>query len=93
MKEHQDDDEYPTVLSRQAMLNVQMDHNPKCVYDFPPQLQTTTFVPVFHAEVCAVYIGDTKITSNIQMSLYEQWHERDARDYLWHRHQINTEVY
>ena len=93
VKGHQDNDDNPTVLSRQAMLNVQMDYDAKCAYDFPPQFQTTTFVPVFQAEVCAVYIGDIKITSNIQLSLSERWHEREAREYLWQRHQINTEVY
>ena len=93
VKGHQDDEEHPTVLSRQAMLNVQMDSDAKGAYDLPPQLQTSFLVPVFQAKVCTVYIGDAKITSSIHMSLSEQWHAREARDYLWQWHQIDSELY
>ena len=92
VKGHQDNENYPTVLSRQAMLNVQMDENAKQAYEFP-QLQTTSSVPTFEAEICAVYIGGDKITSNIHLSLSDQWHAKEAREYLAQRHHINTDLF
>ena len=40
-----------------------------------------------------VYIGDTKVSSNIHLSLSESWHEREARQYLLQRHNINTTLF
>ena len=93
VKGHQDDDPNPTVLSRQAMLNVQMDGDAKDAYDFPPAWLTEERVPVFEAEVCAVFIKDVKITSSIHMSLAEHWHDREAKAYLLKRHNIDTSVF
>jgi len=89
---HQDDGNV-SVLTRQATLNIQMDEEAKQAYNLPNQWQAITYVPVFRAEVCAVYIGGNKVTSNVQLSLSEQWHEQAARQYLLERHNITTELY
>ena len=90
---HQDSKAEAIALTRQAKLNIRMDEQAKQAYDLLAQWQTLTYIPVLHAEVCAVYIGDVKITSNVHLSLAEQWHEREARAYLLQRHNITTELF
>ena len=94
VKAHQDD----TVkdlrsLSRESALNVQMDAATKAAYELPAQWQTCEFVPVYHAEGCAVYLGNKKLTSHPHRSVLEHWYEAEAKQYLQTRHGFPTEVF
>mmetsp|Transcript_1987 Transcript_1987/g.3068 ORF Transcript_1987/g.3068 Transcript_1987/m.3068 type:complete len:602 (-) Transcript_1987:27-1832(-) len=90
---HQDNKNELQSLNRQAALNVRMDDAAKQAYDLPAHWQTITYVPVLQAEVCVVYIGNDKLTSNIHLSLSDRWHEQEARTYLLNRHNITTELF
>lgn len=92
LQDHQDKDNQ-TDLTHQAILNIRMEHAAKTAYDLPQHWQTDTYVPIMQAEVCAVYIDDCKITSNVHLPLAERWHERDARAYLTKRHSINADLF
>ena len=80
-------------LSREATLNIRMDKAAAEAYDLPFMMQTQRFVPVSKAEGCAVFINQDKITSKIQLTALEQWHEREARSYLLTRHGISDEQF
>lgn len=88
IQSHQDDNGDVWHLPRQVGLNVRMDHDTKRAYESPESWQTRSFVPVHEAEECAVYIGNTKLTSDLHLSLSEQWHAREAMQYLQSRHGI-----
>ena len=90
---HQDDNATLRHLPRPAALNVRMDGMTKEAYDLPAHWQSQAFVPVFRSEGCAVYIGNDKITSNIQSTSLEQWHNKEAREYFQQRHGINTAMF
>ena len=90
---HQDRENNPQSLPRPASLNIQMDTKAKEAYDLPPQWHTSTFVPVLKAEVCGIYLGDDKITSHLQRTLSERWHEKEAKIYMSQRHGINTDIF
>ena len=92
VKGHQDDLTELSALPSPVALNVRMDHATKEAYQLPTKWHTTIHVPVLKDEGCAVYIGDAKLTSNIHLSLSEQWHDRDAREYLKQRHGITTDL-
>ena len=62
----------------------------KAAYLLPAQWQSIEFVPVLKAEGCAVYLGDRKLTSHIHANVLGQWHEREAKEYLSHRHGFDT---
>lgn len=93
VKGHQDDSKEHTVLTRLATLNVRMDKAVSSAYDLHPSWRTVHFMPVLKAEVCAVYAGLDKVTSNIHLSLSVQWHEKEARRYLLQRHNITAEIF
>ena len=93
VKGHHDDNNEQLALTRQVTLNVRMDQDASNAYELPASWKTVSFMPVLQAEVCAVYVGTEKITSNIHLSLSEMWHEKEARDYLFQRHNITTEFY
>ena len=80
-------------LTRQAALNIRMDKDTEAAYDLPPEWQSQSFIPVLHAEGCAVYIAGCKVRSNLHLSFAEKWHEQEAKDYLLHRHNISTELF
>jgi len=80
-------------LPRQVELNIRMDEDTKQAYKLPCQWQIRAYVPVFHSEGCAVYIGDTNITSNVRMNLRDRWHEEEAKIYLSQRHKIHAELF
>ena len=63
-----------------------MDAATKEAYQLPAPWQTTMHIPVLKAEGCAVYIANEKVTSNVHLSLAQQWHDREAQEYLhqWH---------
>ena len=89
---HQDSKGHRHPLSRPETLNINMDANSKEAYDLP-LWQTSTFVPVLKAEVCGIYTGNDKITSNLELALSERWHEKAANEYLSQRYGINTEIF
>jgi len=62
-------------------------------YDLPPMMQTQQFMPVLKAEGWAVFIHQDKITSKIQLTALEQWHESEACSYLLQRHGITDELF
>mmetsp|Transcript_1672 Transcript_1672/g.2560 ORF Transcript_1672/g.2560 Transcript_1672/m.2560 type:complete len:352 (+) Transcript_1672:862-1917(+) len=93
VKSHQDKLDNLLSLPREVALNVRMDWDTKAAYNLPAQWQSCNFVPVLHAEGCAVYIGNRKITSYIHTTLLEQWHEKEAKAYLQQRHQISTGLF
>ena len=93
IKGHQDGDPASRVLSRPAALNVRMDQDTKEAYNLPTQWITDSFMPVLQAEGCAVYINNNKVTSRMQLSLQERWHEREAREYLQQRHGISSAIF
>lgn len=70
-----------------------MDKAASTAYDLPSSWRTVHFMPVLKEEVCAVYVGNDKLTSNIHLSLADQWHEKEARAYLLQRHNITPEIF
>ena len=66
-----------------------MDSDMQSAYDLPASWHTQSFVSVLVAEGCAVYIGNVKLTSNVHLTLSEQWHNREAREYLRSRQGIS----
>ena len=88
VKSHQDDVEDLCTLSREAALNVQMDHGTKLAYDLPDDWLPKEYVNIYPSEGCAVYINDRKISSALRPTLLDKWHEREALEYLSKRHNI-----
>lgn len=70
-----------------------MEQETKEAYNLPPPWLTQQFVPVLSSERCAVYIGDTKITSKVHLLVLEQWNERAAKEYLLQRHGIDADIF
>ena len=93
IQSHQDDRPEVKHLTRQAKLNICMDNDTKQAYQLRAQWQTRLFVPVFRSERCALYVGQQKITSKIQLSVLETWHEKEAREYFLQRHGINSDIF
>ena len=92
VRSHQDNATDLRSLLREVALNVRMDRDTKAAYQLPAQSQSIDFVPVLKAEGCAVYLGDRKLTSHIHMNVLEQWHEREAKDYLSRRHGFDKDT-
>jgi len=93
VKAHQDDDIQPTALPRPVALNFRMDAETKAAYELSQRWLTQECVPVFPQERCAVYIQNDKITSRLHSSLLEQWHKKDALQYLQERHGIHHTLF
>ena len=78
IKSHQDDTEDLCSLSREVALNVRMDRDTRAAYNLLASWQTQDFVPVLHAEGCALYIGNRKLTSHVHSSALEKWNDQAA---------------